>query len=101
MRYATGELPDRLHFLRLGKLNFKVLLLGHINEMQSKPTCGVGLAGRRAIRSIIQTAQEQHHGLFTWPLWTDLHRLGIRAPLDSCCELGGDALSILLVQKTD
>ena len=32
MRYAAGQLPDNLHFLRLPKLGFKLLAGGHIAD---------------------------------------------------------------------
>ena len=38
MRHTTGQLPHRLHFLRLGKLFFQVFLFGGVKEVEQQRT---------------------------------------------------------------
>src|SRR6266851_5581159 len=95
---AAGELADGLHFLRLGELDLEVLLFGDVDEMECKPAPQVRVAVRHAFCVISEPAEIQDHGLVAWPLGTDLNRIGIRVATGSCCELGANALAVLLDQ---
>src|ERR1700759_4879137 len=95
MGNATGELPDRLHLLRLRELDFEIFLLGYVDEMEGEalrrfgPRAGLGArlrAGLRAnstVRGIVETAEKHNQGFFARPLGPNLDGLRVRSPTGS------------------
>ena len=107
---ATGELANGLHLLRLRKLDFEILLLGDVDEMEGKPLprftprAGIPSAGIRAKRPIpwiVEAAEEQDEGLIARPHEPDLDRFGICRPNRSRGKLAGNAVAVLRVQQLD
>ena len=105
---AAGELPNGLHLLRLRELDFEILLLGDIDEMEGKPlprfnpsVPSADIGAKRPIPGIVEAAEEQDQSLIARPHGPDLDRLGIRRPIGSRGKLGGNAVAVLRVQQLD
>ena len=65
MSDATGELANGLHLLRLCELDFEILLLGDIDEMEGKPfprfspsIPSADIAAKRPILGVVEAAEE-------------------------------------------
>ena len=66
MRDTAGQLADRLHLLRLGELDFQVLLLGDIDEMEHQPAI--------AALEPVEPPEKEDAGLVAQPFDADLDR---------------------------
>ena len=70
---AAGKLPNGLHLLRLRELDFEVLLLGDVDEMEGKPLSRLHPRyrhrGEAPIPGVVEAAEEQDQSLIARPHW--------------------------------
>jgi hypothetical protein len=92
VRDAAGQLADRLHLLRLGELDFEVLLLGDVDEMQHQAAV--------AALDAVEPAEEHDAGLVARPL-----RRTSTGPAAPSRRRGGELdrelAAVVLVDKAD
>src|SRR5215831_1027375 len=101
MRDSAGELTDGLHFLRLGKLDFEILLLGNVDKMKSKPTPAVETGSRYVSLGLVDPAEEQNNCPFSRSGDSDLDRIAFDPPIGRSRKLGGDTIAVFLAQQAD
>ncbi len=93
VRHPAGKLADGLHFLRLCELDFEVLLLGDLDEVQHQ-------AAVAAFRPA-EPRQKHDAGLVAGVLEPYLDRPRRRRPVGGSGELGGDFAPVVIVQEAD
>src|SRR6202023_1939095 len=84
---------DLLRVLRLGELDFEVLLLGDVDEMQHQ----AAIAAFHAV----EPAEEEDAGLVAWALEADLDRAGRGRTLGRGSALDGALATVVLADKAD
>jgi hypothetical protein len=102
---AAGELANGLHLLRLRELDFEILLLGDVDEMEGEPlprfTPSAGIGAKRTVPGIVEVAKEQDQSLIARPHEPDLDRFGISRPIGSRGKLAGNAVPVVHAQQID
>src|SRR6266478_241510 len=78
---SAGELTDGLHFLRLGELDFEVLLFSHIDKMECESAARERAERRRTIITVVDSTEEQNYGSLPRPGDSDLDRFAFRLPV--------------------
>src|SRR6516225_3815363 len=101
MRDPACELTDGLHLLRLGKLDFEILLLGNVDKMKGKSAPAVETGSRYVSLGLVDPAEKQNNCPFARPGDSNLDRIALGPPVGRGRKLRGDSTALFFVQQAD